>query len=103
MTIYAKLMEQKTDIGGYITYVFKVLDDNNIQQIGTNYLMCVRYPNWEHYDLQNGEIGYLNIKEVQAGIDKWFDGGDFHFYRYDDIVFLKFIKESPEITDKIIF
>ena len=103
MTIYAELVEQREDIGGYITYVFKVLDDDNIQQIGTSYLMCVRYPNWEHCEVSKGDKGFLNIKEVQAGKDTWFDGGDYHFYRYDDIIFLKFIKESHQITDKITF
>ena len=36
--------------------------------------MCVRWPNWECRQLKNGESGYLDFKEVRAGIDTWYDG-----------------------------
>lgn len=99
MTVHAELVEYYKDIENYITYVFQVLDEDNIQEIG-KYLMCVQYPNWNQETITIGDIGFLKVKYVQAGIDQWFDGVSKHFYRYDDIIFLKFIKEKHK-TDNI--
>ncbi len=100
LTIHAKLLEAVCDIEGYITYVFQILDQERTYLVSTDYLMCVRYPNWDHADIKKGDQGYLEVKEVVAGQDQWFDGVSMNYYRYDDVIFIKFIKETPR-TDII--
>ena len=43
-----------------------------------------------------GEEGYLQIRYISAGKDKWFDGKDFIPYKYTNIQFLKFVKILDE-------
>ena len=94
MTILAQLVAKETDCFGYTIYVFKCLEEVK----DTQYIMCTRYPNWNHRTIQIGEVGYLNFIEIQAGIDKWFNGNEMIPYNYDNIQFIKFI-EKPEKTD----
>lgn len=98
MTILAKLLASEEDTLGYITYVFLCLDKEIQRQ--TKYLMCTRFPNWEHRNLEIGEIGYLTIFEIRAGIDKWFDGNKMVPYNYNNIQFLKFIKNPKKNSHK---
>lgn len=93
-TILAKLLETSNDLFGYITYVFEILEEEEIQFSNSKYLMCIRYPNWDHRPLEKGEVGYLKYNEVRAGLDTWYDGKDFIPYKYNDIQFLKFIKKT---------
>lgn len=93
MTILAKLVAKCDDTLGYITYVFECLDEEIRTQ--TKYIMCTRFPNWEHKPVNIDDKGYLNFREVQAGIDKWFDGNNMIPYKYTGIHFIKFI-EKPE-------
>jgi hypothetical protein len=97
MTILAKLLAYERDLMGYITYVFECLDEEVRKD--TKYIMCVRFPNWNHAPVKIGEIGYLNFREVQGGIDKWFDGNTMVPYRFTDIHFIKFVKK-PEKEDQ---
>ena len=69
MTILAKLLASEEDTLGYITYVFECLDEDIIKE--TKYIMCVRYPNWDHRKIEIGEVGFLNFLEIRAGMDKW--------------------------------
>lgn len=96
MTVLACLVAKEIDTLGYITYVFECLDDNVIEN--SKYIMCTRYPNWDHRKINIGEIGYLNFVEIRAGIDKWFNGKDMIPYNYNGIQFIKFVKrvESQE-------
>ena len=89
ITILAKLVAKLDDVGGYITYVFIDLESKE-------YLMCTRFPNWEHRELRLGEIGYLEYMEIRAGIDLWFDGTKMVPYNYNNIQFIKFISKPPE-------
>lgn len=100
--IYTELVAESKDLEGYITYVFKVLDKNIIDRELLSYIMCVQYPNWNQEKILIGDIGFLNIKEVQAGKDTWFDGNNQIFYKYDDIIFMKFVKQPSLPNDKII-
>lgn len=93
MTVLAQLVASDTDSLGYITYVFKRLDKLDDSQ----YVMCVRYPNWNHRRIDLGEKGFLSFLEVKAGEDKWFDGKNMIPYNYSSIQFLKFIN-MPEST-----
>lgn len=94
MTALVELLAQETDGQNYTTYVFKVLDGNRF----TKYIMCTRWPNWDHRVLNNGEIGYLSYKEIIAGIDKWFDGTNFIPYKYSNIAFERFVSKPKDET-----
>jgi len=98
VTIHCKLVAKEHDLGGYTTYVFQNLDEKNIYD---KYLMCTRWPNWEHRNLNLGENGYLTYKEVVAGIDTWYDGTSFIPYNYTNIIFIKFVKESDNYDKDI--
>lgn len=91
MIALVELVAQADDLMGYTTYVFKCLEDYMIEQ--SPYIMCTRFPNWEHRPIQLGEIGYLNCIEIRAGVDKWFNGKEFIFYNYDNVQFIKFIRK----------
>ena len=95
MTVLAQLVASETDSLGYITYVFKRLDESTEY---TKYVMCVRYPNWNHRKINLGEKGFLSFADVRAGIDTWFDGKDMIPYNYDAIQFIKFI-DIPQTLD----
>lgn len=96
LVVLAKLVAKNNEELGYSTYVFECLEDYIIKK--TKYILCTRYPNWEHRKIDIGEIGYLCVAEVQAGIDKWFDGSQLVYYKYDNIQFIKFIAK-PNTED----
>lgn len=98
MTILARLLASEEDSQGYITYVFECLDEDMINE--TKYIMCTRFPNWDHKDISLGEVGYLKFFEVEAGIDKWFDGKNMVPYRYDGCHFIKFVKKPEKVDHK---
>lgn len=89
MTILAKLLAKESDALGYITYVFECLDEEVRKE--TKYIMCTQFRNWDHRVIELEEIGYLEIFEIRAGIDKWFDGHSMIPYNYNMIQFIKFI------------
>lgn len=98
VTIHCKLVAKEHDFGGYTTYVFQNLENKNIYD---KYLMCTRWPNWEHRNLDLGETGYLTYKEVVAGVDTWYDGTSFIPYNYTNIIFIKFVKEADNYDQDI--
>lgn len=94
MTVLAQLVANNRDSCDYTTYVFKCLEDG----VYTRYVMCTRFPNWNHRQIKLGEIGYLEFEEIKAGVDTWYDGKQMIPYKYSNIQFLKFI-EKPEDLD----
>lgn len=98
-TTLAKLVAKESDTCGYTTYVFRILDQSERTRIGCKYIMCVQFPNWEHRELNVGEVGYLNYKVIIAGVDQWYDGNNLKFYRYNMIQFIRFIPK-PKVQDK---
>ena len=94
----ARLLVQETDSAGYTTYVFLVLDQSEVERLGTRYLMCTRWPNWDHRFIKNYEEGYLSITEIRAGIDEWFDGEKFVKYNYNNIQFNQFINKQQDYS-----
>ena len=93
VTILAEL-ESKLDEGmGYVTYVFRNLEENSWK---TKYKMVTRCPNWSHRTINVGEVGFLSYEDHIAGEDKWFDGLNFNFYRYTMSQFIKFIEKPKE-------
>lgn len=59
--------------------------------------MCVRFPNWNQCSMKLGDVGYVSLRYVEEGIDKWYDGTDFVPYKETNIIFLKFIHEKPSL------
>lgn len=98
--IRCKLLALKKDVGGYITYVFKNLNSTNVYD---EYVMCVRFPNWDCYNLEIGDIGFLKYRMVEAGVDKWYDreNDKFELYRQTDCHFINFIKEQENVNKDI--
>ena len=95
-TIHVKFVAESIDFMGYTSYVFENLESTNWDN---KYIMCVRFPNWDQASFNIGDIGYLNIRYVEQGVDKWFDGKNFNFYRYTNVIFIKFILEKPPINE----
>lgn len=96
MVTLCKLVACEEDTLGYITYVFENLEDYMIKQ--SKYVLVTRFPNWDHRKIDLGEVGYLNFLEVQAGVDKWFDGNKMIPYKYSGCHFIKFV-EKPDPKD----
>lgn len=99
VTYKVKFLAESRDIMGYTSYVFENLEYSNVDD---HYIMCVRFPNWSQASFMIGDVGYLNVRYVEEGKDKWFDGKDFNFYRYTNVIFMKFILEKPLIETEII-
>ena len=97
MVALVKLVADEHNPLDYTTYVFECLEDEMRKE--TKYILCTRFPNWDHRALKLGEIGYLEFEEIRAGMDKWFDGNTMVPYRYNMIQFIRFITK-PEETDE---
>lgn len=100
ITLKSEVVTKEYDIGGYVIYVFKNLDNN--PPFGYKYIMITRWPNWNDKDPEIGEIGYITYKEVVAGVDTWFDGTKFVPYNYTNLVYIKFVKEKLDNSKEII-
>lgn len=95
MVILAELVASHNDIGGYIIYVFKCLE----QEINESpYVMMVKYPNWESKPLQIGDTGFVEFIEIRAGIDTWYDKTQRIQvpYNYNSVQFIRFIEKSQD-------
>ena len=98
-TLLVELSAVYTDYFGYITYVFKYLDEYDIENHKCKCMCCTRYPNWQSRDLKIGDVGYVNIEVVRAGIDTWFDGEKQVPYKHNAKRFIKFI-DKPDDKNK---
>lgn len=98
MTFLGALVAIQYDTLGYINYVFRLINKEARQIHSTEFITCVRYPNWECRDLKIGDAGYILINKIQAGVDKWYDGNNLIPYKYNHTQFVKFIPtgESKE-------
>lgn len=83
-TVKAKLLAKNKDMFDYTTYAFINVDSNE-------YILCTRFPNWEHKSIQVGEEGILQYREVIAGEDAWYRDGNTTPYNYTGWHFIKFI------------
>lgn len=103
-TTLCKVLEVVEDTGGYIIYVFELLDSACINREQTSYLMCVRYPNWDHRFIEVGEVGYLLYKTVFEGISGWYDPdtGKLIPYNYTDRIFLRFVAKNDKPIEEIV-
>lgn len=99
VTYYAKLVAYCEDGMGYTNYVFEKLEYDDLEY---KYIMCVKFPNWQHGPIEIGETGYVTVRYVEEGIDKWYNGTDLVPYKDTNIIFLKFIPEKPVSNGNII-
>ena len=79
------------DHNGYISYVFKYLDEFDVKKYKDKVIICTRYPNWDCRELKVGDIGYVEIEVVRAGIDTYYDGEKQVPYRNNAKRFIKFV------------
>lgn len=99
VTYHVKFVAECSDSLGYSNYVFENLEYSNIDD---QYIMCVRFPNWNQHAFNIGDHGFVTVRYVREGIDKWYDGNEFVTYKYTNIIFLKFILEKEQIKDIIL-
>lgn len=94
VTYHVKLVAKSSDGLGYINYVFENLE---FKDYDFKYIMCVRFPNWEQAAFDINDIGFVTVRYVREGIDKWYNGESFEVYKYTNIIFLKFIHEKSKV------
>lgn len=102
ITIRCKFIAQEQDLLDYRTLVFENLESS--PPFGKKYIMCVRFPNWNHRLMELGEIGFLTYNEVIAGKDDWYDPSIRSMvpYNYSNLIFIKFVKEVDNSKKDII-
>ena len=83
---------------GYVWHIFKNLEPINPD---TMYIACIEFPNWTKDSFITGDKGYLTVKYVEQGVDKWFDRKNLIPYNYDNIIFLVFKHEQRMVTEEI--
>ena len=83
---------------GYVWHIFRNLEPINPD---TMYIACIEFPNWTKDSFITGDKGYLTVKYVEQGIDKWFDGKNLIPYNYDNVIFLVFKHEQRMVTEEI--
>lgn len=94
VTYHVKFVAECEDEMGYANYVFERLEYDNLDYKD---IMCVRFPNWNQCSMKLGDVGYVSLRYVEEGIDKWYDGTDLVPYKETNIIFLKFIHEKPSL------
>lgn len=99
IALYVQLKAKDIDMGGYITYVFENINHTDYEN---QYVMCVQFPNWNQSEIQIGDMGYVNVRYVKEGISQWYDGEKMNFYKYTNIVFLKFVKDPEKVNKEIL-
>lgn len=79
--------------GTYTLYVFKDLDDEK-------YIMCTKCPNWQSFNIEIFQEGFLTYKYVIAGHDSWLNRatGNFESYQYTANYFLNFIPTNSVVN-----
>ena len=99
ITLHVKLKAKCLDFGNYITYVFENLESKDVTD---KYIMCVQFPNWNQSEIYLEDVGYVNIKYVKEGVSQWYDGEKMNVYKYTNVVFLKFVKESVKVDKEFL-
>lgn len=88
VTVRGRLVAQRTDWAGYTAYVFENLEAKTQDE---KYLMCTQFPNWDQSYISQGDVGFVTVRYVNAGVDTWFDGTQYVPYKNTDVHFLKFV------------
>lgn len=95
ITYYAKLVALDIDNLGYINYVFENLNHTSIDN---QFIMCVRFPNWEQKTFGFDEEGFVSFRFVEEGIDEWYDGKELVKFKRTNLIFLKFIPGRTKVV-----
>ena len=99
ITLHAKLIAESRDLGDYTTYVFENLDSKTYED---QYIMCVKFPNWNQAEINIEDVGFVHVRYVTEGISQWYDGEKMNVYKYTNIIFLKFVKEPEKINKEFV-
>ena len=99
ITLHAKLIAESRDLGDYTTYVFENLDSKTYED---QYIMCVKFPNWNQAEINIGDVGFVHVRYVTEGISQWYDGEKMNAYKNTNVVFLKFVKEPEKINKEFV-
>ena len=101
VTYRVEFVVEDIDTLGYINYVFRRLDHDSYDD---EFLMCVRFPNWDQKNFELNDIGFVTVKYVREGVDKWYDGKEMITFKHTNIIFLKFIPlvKPVELTEIIL-
>ena len=83
---------------GYVWHIFKNLEPINPDTMS---IACIEFPNWTKDSFITGDKGYLTVKYVEQGVDKWFDRKNLIPYNYDNVIFLVFKHEQRMVTEEI--
>lgn len=94
-TYYVRILGIKPKANGYRELALENLDYDDIEK---KYIVCSICPNWETPNLYVGLEGCITLKEVQAGIDKYYDyKRDYKTsYRYDGLYYEKLVPVKKE-------
>lgn len=100
-TVKAQLAALREECGGYIVYVFKLMDGTPPYD---EYIMCTRFPNWQAPNISLEDEGFLKYREVLAGIHSWYDRESESWvkYKYTGVHFLDFVHYKSKIKELII-
>ncbi len=96
IVIHAKLVAYQESTNGYINYVFWNIESDSWDN---QYIMCVRYPNWDSPQINIDDEGYLSFTEIVAGT-KYFNSktNKEDVFLYNHIRFNRFIKDKNQIV-----
>lgn len=78
----------------YTTIVFENLEYTDPDY---HYIMAVMFPNWDQKPMKIGDVGYVNVRYVTGGVDQWYNGSELVYYRYTNVIFLRFVTEGQEV------
>lgn len=80
--------------GTYTIYVFQELLTNE-------FIFCTRLPNWQVPNIDIGDIGFLQYREVRGG-DEYFNPVTYttEIYQFSNVYFTNFVRKSDVIVNK---
>lgn len=98
---HCKLLTYRSELGGYVLYVFRNLDAVGVLD---RYIMCTKHPNWQTPPIGIGQEGYVKIKEIEAGKDTWYnqDSGEVIPYKYSGVQFFEFVLDKHEEPEECV-
>lgn len=97
-SIKAKLLYELPQYMGYTIYVFKNLEPFSWEN---EYVMVLKFPNWQGYLPEEDDEGYLEFKSSTANESTWWDGSEKHTYKYSNFIFYKFVKDCQNLKIKL--